>query len=256
MEEGQSVLVRAALPRRGRQARRAGNRVELAAWLRGLQRDDGPTELFRVLLGARHAHQPHHLLARQPAGARGDGRQPPLTLQPSGFTQNHRPLWLITSSAPLGAVGIRPGASAVFAPRKTTSRTTCAASDEAMVYAPKHVLGGGERRPGRPGLGGDDGLGARAAQAPPTPRASCVAVLPRPFSMPLEPGRSRSGRCASPTSPRSLGRAPLPLTGRGGCSRPGGWRRRSLPPVALATDFTPNSSAAALPPRPPRCACS
>ena len=74
--------------------------------------------------------------------------------------------------------------------------------------------------------------------------------------MPPEPGRSRSGRCASPTSPRSLGRAPLPLTGRGGCSRPGGWRRRSLPPVALATDFTPNSSAAALPPRPPRCACS
>ena len=137
----------------------------------------------------------------------------------------------------MGAVHASADAGAVFAPRKTTSRTTCATSDEAMVYAPKHVLGGGERRPGRPGLGGDDGLGARAAQAPPTPRASCVAVLPRPFSMPLEPGRSRSGRCASPTSPRSLGRAPLPLTGRGGCSRPGGWRRRSLPPVALATDF-------------------
>ena len=30
----------------------------------------------------------------------------------------------------------------------------------------------------------------------------------------------------------------------------------ALPPVALATDFTPNSSAAALPPRPTRCACS
>ena len=37
------------------------------------------------------------------------------------------------SFAPLGQVHSHMDAGAVFAPRKTTSRTTCAAGDEAMV---------------------------------------------------------------------------------------------------------------------------
>ena len=47
--------------------------------------------------------------------------------------RRHPPGRLHPRDTLLGAVGTQPGAGATFAPRKTTSRTTCAAGDEAMV---------------------------------------------------------------------------------------------------------------------------